>query len=533
MDTAPATVHIADDTAPAADSDAPVDTATDDTAGSTPSDDTAPTVDSGDSAPIEDTGPPSECDEAAGLSVLDALLDETAHSLARRLEATLSDEAALGITCTRDGFDERLYWQTEPAVRHELDLFGFTSDSDYTCRVAPVCPTMAGPPVTVRFTTLPAPVDLTGMNVSSHPTLTTSGPPMVLLNTSPCGTPGGYYLALFDLDGTLRWYHRLTTINTNEIVAQYHGDGVIVWGGGTSSDGAPHAIDLFGEDIVAASWPGSASIVYTHEGRMLDDGRMLAFSWNENSLNGKVWQGFQLYVTEPGTHKLSWEWSSQTGVDAGMLPDGDADAYHGNWADIQTYKDGTERAYASLCYLSWVVAIDVASDELLWRFGPGGDFELQNPDGSPADAADWQECQHGVEINDDELLIYDNGSERGFSRVSIYTVDEAAMTATRDWTWTESGWSNPWLGDADYLPGERVSLTQATPSCFTDTGGLQNHITEVDKASGEVVWRGTLNDEDAVTYRSERSDTCDVMPLTRWCPEVAVIWEEAAAIFGE
>jgi hypothetical protein len=517
------------------DSDAVIDEGDDSAHDSAPAEDSDPTTgdDTGDdSSPPEDSDPPvEECVEDASLSVVSATLTMGALAQTAHLEAALSAEAALGVACTDDADSaERLYWETEPGTEFSLDLVGFGPGREYTCQVAAVCPRMTGTPEALTLSTTPHPAEIPQLDVEFHESIDPTGPAMLVTNTGPCRGGGDIFVVIYDLDGVLRWYYELTQAGYNDVVAQYHGDGQLVWGGGFNSSGAPHVLDLMGNELYHASWEGSTRNTFTHEGRQLDDGRLLAFAWVNNSSGGASWTGFQVFLTEPGSDELQWEWNSQYGLDQGALPPYNGEGYHGNWADIVTYKDGSDRLYASLCYLDSVIAVDYDSKEMLWRFGPDGDFTLKDSTGAALPDSQYPDCQHGVEVDGDKLLIYDNGASRGYSRAVEYTLDEETMTATLNWDWTDFGWNYSWLGDIDYLPDDHILVTQAHQTCYWGPDGAVNHYKEFDIGSGETVWRASFPDDDYFTYRSERGDVCDKMPLVKWCEDAAAKWE-AASIF--
>ena len=110
----------------------------------------------------------------------------------------------------------------------------------------------------------------------------------------------------------------------------------------------------------------------------------------------------------------------------------------------------------SMRHQSWVLKIDYqdgqGSGDILWRLGPQGDFTLTNGQDSTIGFT----AQHYANIVSPNstgvfnLMVFDNGDDRGifdvpadpcgtpgqpacYTRVPIFQVDEAGMTATLLW----------------------------------------------------------------------------------------------------
>ncbi len=190
---------------------------------------------------------------------------------------------------------------------------------------------------------------------------------------------------------------------------------------------------MLGHTIHAAAFPGSGSITFTHEGHVLPDDRFLSFAWVTNTQGRDSWTGFEIFISNL-KDELEWDWNTQDGSDAGILPSGRGADAHGNWAELVDRDDGSQRVYASACYWSTILAIDVPTGDILWRFGPDGDFTVVDETGAPLGADGFSDCQHGIDVVGDRLLVYDNGMERSYSRVSEYELDESTGVATLTWT---------------------------------------------------------------------------------------------------
>ena len=57
-------------------------------------------------------------------------------------------------------------------------------------------------------------------------------------------------------------------------------------------------------------------------------------------------------------------------------------------------------------------------------------FDLVDADGDRLRDENFPQCQHGLEIDGDTLLVYDNGTENGWSRATEYTLDVPAGVST-------------------------------------------------------------------------------------------------------
>jgi len=113
-----------------------------------------------------------------------------------------------------------------------------------------------------------------------------------------------------------------------------------------------------------------------------------------------------------------------------------------------------EHAFLVLArYIDQLVKIDANTGEILWRMGPGGDFELLS--------GTWFDHPHFSDAWPGGVLMYDNRnhSERA-SRAVEYHYDEDAMTVEQVWSHTEPGHRmTTFLGDASRLPGGNVVIT--------------------------------------------------------------------------
>jgi hypothetical protein len=126
----------------------------------------------------------------------------------------------------------------------------------------------------------------------------------------------------------------------------------------------------------------------------------------------------------------AWDWLDPGDPalldDTGFYPQG-VDWAHFNTVDYIADRD----AYLFTSYtLSIIFLVDRQTGENIWWLGEGaGDFTLT--DGA------WFHSQHSPEFTDGGLVLFDNTNERVESRLLELSLDESAMTAAVDWTYTE------------------------------------------------------------------------------------------------
>jgi hypothetical protein len=428
-----------------------------------------------------------------------------------RIEASPAPAGAVVVVCDAGG-DEVLVHDLPTAVPH-MELVGLLADTAYAC-------TLIDSTTDERavFEVVTIADDAPATTVTTHDTLLPDHRPYLLVNTNEqCGSDIVPSLRIYDLDGRARWTeHQPFDVNL-AVEARYHGDGLVVWGGGYATS---HALEYVRLDHIVERTVGHElapdATMFHHDSKLLDDGTELVLAEVPNTDGATTWLGWRAIATGP---VFTGQVDSQQLFDAGARPAGlpGDDTYHANWIDLV---DGV--LYVSQCFTDEILAVDPTDASLLWRIGPGPDsLQLVDPDGTPLPPDAWPTCQHGLEVDGDQLLIYDNGRypDRQFSRAMGLTVHPEAGTATVDWVYTEPDWFETAMGDIDDLGDGRVLVHMAHVECW----GLfpdQTTVIELDVASGEVVWRLVFDDPMVASYRAERIDACDAMPHMRYCDGV-------------
>lgn len=443
------------------------------------------------------------------------------------IDVQTSIDGAVAVRCVSasDPSDVHLV-EDARGTQHTFDLGGLLVSDHYTCTAAAVCP-QASASRSFEIDTGPAPDELVPVEVSTDPGLGMTGA-YTLFNLEVCG--GKYdWLHVVDPRGRTRWWHPMPLVNDLGVEARYTADKRFVWGGGFTKLGRAREVDVFAGEVYdsATTLTDYESTVFHHDAKQLADGRLMTLETETNWKDGVSFEGFAVRVHDPVGKTLSWEYSSQAAVDEGTLTPGDrsGDVWHANWADV-IVEDGVDKLYVSLCDISTVVKIDPLAGRVEWKLGKDGDFTLLDPLGSALPGTEFSSCQHGLEVEGNRILFYDNGWVRHVSRVAEYEIDTTAMTATLLWTWTD-GWYMCCLGDVDWLPSRRVLVNQARLGC----GSVPTTIVEVVPETGQVASTMTLRATDS-SYRAERIDGCALFANAATCPAIATRLDELAPVFG-
>jgi hypothetical protein len=478
---------------------------TSETSTSTPS--TTPT-----SSPTTSTDP--GCEPNPDVQILN-FRDEVGPSPhQRQLDLSLSHESAAAVRCIADGDpSERHLIVTGTATDHAIQLSGLLADTDYTCEAALLCPQEPQAPTAHAFRTLEPAAGMPSITVEAAEErdgyLMTSW-------TSRGGCGAREVIVIYDTHGRLRHAYEhpyLSGLGNEALLSDPH---TIVTGGTL-----PTAIvDLWDGLQYVTDLPDSQR--FHHDGKWVDDQYIMTMEDADNQMDGTWFLGIRLRIHNPVTGEIVWDWNSQQGVDQGALPyfpgwKWGEDMWHPNWFDHKEGPSGPT-VYVSLCASEQIIAIDPDSGLVKWVFGVGGGFDLFDAAGEPLPDSEYPQCQHGIEVEGDRMLIYDNGWHRGYSRATEYQIDPQARTAHLLWTWTEPDWFETTLGDVDYLDNGNVFVSEAHPACW-EFNIPDDHTTmvEVNPETQEVVWRATFDDPNDAIYRAERLGGCDVFHHASYC----------------
>ncbi|MEQ1565310.1 MAG: aryl-sulfate sulfotransferase [Myxococcota bacterium] len=393
-------------------------------------------------------------------------------------------------------------------------VLGLLADASYTCTATAACGGEARQ-VAVDTPPLPVPEPLLATRPGSA---VSSGAYTLYNHQRPCLDAFTNRLYVVDPDGRVRWHRELGIDLPSSIdieSAWIEGQGVL-WGGSDQPEGRPQIVALDHTEVHRAAYPGVTSDVYHHDVEWVD-GEIVGLV--NRPVTGPVdTEGFGLVAYDAATQTVTWSWDAQTAVDAGQLPPPtQPDPYHANSLASVVDADGPG-VYVSLLDTDTVIRIDRATGDVTWTLGRGGDFALVDPSGAPLPDDAWFDGLHAVDVFDGRLYLYDNGQDVRQSQVMVFELDSAARVATLAWSWTEVGWYEPIWGDADELPNGNVLIAMAHNYCVGGNPAHPGALVEVERPSGEVVWRLDFLDGDDATYRSQRIDGCAMFANRRFCP---------------
>jgi len=295
---------------------------------------------------------------------------------------------------------------------------------------------------------------------------------------------------MLDLEGQPVWFHQHGEVEGRADIEASWGDGGRVLIGPGVADATPIAeVDLLGRVV----WEGPeqpdlgsgtsfldliADGVMHHTLSRLDEGGYITvvFDYREDVVGDEIW-------VLDGDGELAWSWNAFDHLEV----DPDTLGLLSEWTHLNSFDEDPQRdvLYANSWNLDRVFQIDRDSGDILWEFGPGGDFAADLDAEYP-----WFEGAHSVEyLGDDRLLLYDNGAHgRGFSRLVEYVLDTDAMSADLVWQYpdgaVEDEWYNYSWGDVDPLPnGNRLMVAGNAPQGYD-----HSRIAEV-TPDGELVWQ--------------------------------------------
>jgi len=160
--------------------------------------------------------------------------------------------------------------------------------------------------------------------------------------------------------------------------------------------------------------PSGQLVTLTLEDRPFDLSRV------GGSKNDTV-RGDGILVMDRKGNKI-WEWSVFDVFDP--LEDPHIVKDKGDWLHANSLSFDNDGNYLVSFYRTGQIwKIDARTGKLIWKFGRGKDFRLQS--------GDWFTESHTVyKANNDELVLFENGTRNNISRVLTYRLDEPARTAT-------------------------------------------------------------------------------------------------------
>jgi hypothetical protein len=283
-------------------------------------------------------------------------------------------------------------------------------------------------------------------------------------------------LFLVDGDGTTRWHlgRDNATLDPSIVYAGAHlrPDGTILF----LRDYTLSILDELGDDVLSIDSMALGVPGLHHDVVELDNGNFLTMSFTFRDINypgpGVTRVAGDLLLEITPDAEIVWEWDSFDHLDPmRTLPGFEeviVDPETGELAQDWTHSNGllyeadTDSVLLSIRHQDWMIRIDRASGDIVWRFGDEGDFTLLG--------GTWPHHQHSPQWQDDgSLLVYDNGfhdpavdDALETSRAVRYSIDEMAMTVTQEWEDEAEDFLVPIAGDADRLPDGTILITDSS-----------------------------------------------------------------------
>jgi hypothetical protein len=316
--------------------------------------------------------------------------------------------------------------------------------------------------------------------------------------------PGLNVAGLFvvDTDGTTRWHLGDLTGGLGGpadvwAAAKLRGDGTFFY---LQRHEFRHRDEL-GIDLARFTWEELGVEGLHHEVIELDSGNFMAIgnSWRtiDYPVEGELYVAGDVVVEFTPEGDAVWVWDTfdhldplrvRTGFDNPMVhPETGRIAKDWTHANGIEYDEATKTFLLSFRHQDWILRIDHATGDILWRLGDEGDFELVGGER-------WFFSPHSPQWQaDGSLVLYDNGVDNPYlddelevSRIVRYAIDETTMTATEVWEDQSEPFMSAIGGDVDRLPGGRLL---ALDSAVQTETGILGRLRELDEATpAEAQW---------------------------------------------
>jgi hypothetical protein len=338
-----------------------------------------------------------------------------------------------------------------------------------------------------------------------------------LFDLSPLYVAASPSLFMIDPVGRTRWHFGLEVplagLDDIWVAPKLRADGSVL----VMRTDAALIYDELGEEQLRVEADADLGVHdFHHELLELPNGNFMAFTWSYQDVDyqgeGTLHVAGDRLVEFTPQGELVWSWDCFDYLDPqrrrdgffGNFPITDPDTNqaandwtHGNGI---VYADGV--IYVSLRHQDWILAIDHATGDLLWKLGDEGDFTL-------AGNSTWFFHQHSPQWQaDGTLMLYDNGvgnpnqpDTDAHSHAARFALDFDAMTATRVWQDDDDTFISAVAGDADVTSNGTVlqldSLLGGMPGSDTsysrlrelDPAATPNAIWSIDLPLGMFAYR--------------------------------------------
>jgi hypothetical protein len=317
------------------------------------------------------------------------------------------------------------------------------------------------------------------------------------------GTTAG--LAVADATGFTRWYWGIETdtlLHIRPITgAKLLEDGSVAFLTGFTA----YVITELGEIFLEISDSDLGMLGLHHEIVPLPNGNFLALSFSFQDVDypdyGTLYVAGDKIVEFTTDGEVVWTWDTFDHLDPLRIRHGffelgpiynpeTFDPGH-DWTHSNgiAYDPADDSLVLSMRHQDWLVKIDHATGDILWRLGDEGDFTLVGDR--------WHFHQHSPYwLSDGSLLLYDNGvgnpdlaDDQEYSRALAYELDESAATATQVWQDQTDPFVSVVAGDADPLPGGHVLILDTGVGPDNPTQGRLREVEHtVQAADVQTLW---------------------------------------------
>ena len=309
-------------------------------------------------------------------------------------------------------------------------------------------------------------------------------------------------LAVVDPTGFTRWYCGWETtipLHIRPITgAKLLDDGTVAFLTGHTA----YIISELGEIILEISDEDLGVLGLHHEILPLPNGNFLALSHSFRNVDytehGTLYVAGDMIVEFSTGGDVVWTWDTFDHLDPQRIRHGFFEL--GAIVNPETLELGNDWTHAngiahdpaddslvlSMRHQDWLVKIDHATGNVLWRLGDEGDFTL--------DGDLWFSHQHSPHwLDDGSLLLYDNGvgnphvdDADEVSRALQYELDEDTWTATQLWTDQAEPFVSLVASDADPMPGGHVLILDTGVGPENPTQGRIREVEHTPEAAN--VW---------------------------------------------
>lgn len=236
---------------------------------------------------------------------------------------------------------------------------------------------------------------------------------------------------LIDSDGDVVWYNQIPKqpklshwTKNNTILVLYGSAGHRNSSGDQIAEYDLYGNELFHLNLSELNVPMEAH----HEVRFDENGNIVLLAYENkefdiSNLGGESKQNIlgDKVIKMDSNGEILWEWSVFDYINP--LEDTSIVKTAEDWSHANSLSIDQDGNYLiSFRNFNQVWKVDATSGNVMWRFGSGGDFDL--------DDGDYFSGQHAFHLNKDgEHMVFDNGRSKRKTRVITYSLNEESMSA--------------------------------------------------------------------------------------------------------